>query len=135
MAEELSLDVELPAAVASLGVGWFEYGLVERAYAHRRPADFARLVAQWGHTAQSPRQYSVSSYLAGTLGRLSRLGKVAYHDGPGTGRWSYNTDISWWSLVPPAPWERRTAWVDVIGDHDPAAQQLDAACRAYVPGC
>lgn len=81
MAEELSLDVELPAAVASLGSGWFEYGLVERAYALRVPVDFARMVAQWGHTAQSPRQYSVSSYLAGTLGRLSRLGVVAYHPG------------------------------------------------------
>ena len=30
MAEELGLDVELPAAIAALGNGWFEYGLVER---------------------------------------------------------------------------------------------------------
>ncbi len=102
MAEELGLDVELPAAMASLGTtGWFEYGLVESSYASRRPADFARMVEQWGHTAQAARQYSVSSYLAGTLGRLSRLGSVAYHQGIGTGRWSYNSSISWWELGPP----------------------------------
>ena len=135
MAEELGLDVELPAAIAALGTGWFEYGLVERSYASKRPADFARMVAQWGHTAQSARQYSVSSYLAGTLGRLSRLGSVAYHQGAGTGRWSYNSSISWWSILPPVGWEQRTAWVDVIGDHDHAARQADAECRAYVPGC
>ncbi|MDP9435986.1 MAG: hypothetical protein M3P93_12660 [Actinomycetota bacterium] len=35
LAEELNLASELPAALASLGPGWFEYGLVERAYAHR----------------------------------------------------------------------------------------------------
>ena len=133
MSEELSLDVELRADLASLGSGWFEYGLVERAYALRRSADFARMVALWGHTAQSPKQYTVSTYLAGTLGRLSRLGIVAHHPGPGTGRWSYNSNISWWSIVPPEPWEQRTAWVDVVGDHDHASQQGDAACRAYVP--
>lgn len=135
MAEELGLDVELPAAIAALGTGWFEYGLVERSNATRKPADFARMVQQWGHTAQSGRQYSVSSYLAGTLGRLSRLGSVAYHQGVGTCRWSHNSSISWWSVVPPAGWEQRTSWVDVIGDHDQAARLADAACRAYVPGC
>lgn len=135
MAEELSLDVELPAALDSLGSGWFEYGLVERAYAKRRPLDFARMVTQRGHTVQSPRQYSVSSYLAGTLGRLSRLGVVAYHPGQGTGRWAYNADISWWSRLPPGPWEERTSWVQEIGDDDPSSRQLDAECRAYVPGC
>jgi hypothetical protein len=132
LAEELRLDVELRVALESLGDGWFEYGLVERAYAVQHPADFARMVELWGHTALAPKQYTVSSYLAGTLGRLSRLGVVAHHPGRGTGRWSYNADISWWSVLPPGPWEQRTAWVDVIGDHDGASQQEDAACRAYV---
>ena len=44
MAEELNLAHELPAALASLGEGWFEYGLVERAYAERDPNGFARMV-------------------------------------------------------------------------------------------
>lgn len=134
LAEELNLELELPAAIEALGEGWFEYGLVERSYATRRPQDWARMVEQWSHTAVAPKQYTASSYLAGTLGRLSSLGVVAYHPGRGTGRWSYNTDISWWSLVPPGSWEQRTAWVDVIGDADHAAQQADAECRSYVPG-
>lgn len=124
----------MPAAIAALGEGWFEFGLVERSYAQRRPQDWARMIEQWGHTAISPRQYSASSYLAGTLGRLSRLGSVAYHPGRGTGRWSYNTDISWWSSAPPGTWDKRTAWVDAIGDSDHASQLADAECRSYVPG-
>ena len=134
LAEELGLEQELPAAVHALGTGWFEYGLVERSYAERRPQDWARMVARWGHTAIEPKQYTASSYLAGTLGRLSRLGAVAYHPGTGTGRWSYNSDISWWSVVPPEPWEERTAWVDVVGDVSQEDREKDLACRAYVPG-
>src|SRR5689334_12157874 len=40
LADELGLDVELVAALSTLGTGWFEYGLVERAYADAKPADF-----------------------------------------------------------------------------------------------
>ena len=134
MAEELHLARELPAAIAALGNGWFEYGLVERSYATRRPDDFARMVTQWGHTSLAPTQYSVSSYLAGTLGRLSRMAAVAYHEGKGTGRWSYNSDISWWSSVPSGPWTERTAWVDIVGDDDEASRKADAECLSYVPG-
>jgi len=133
LADELNLEVELPAAVAALGEGWWEYGLVERSYAECCPEGRARMVRQWGHTAITPKQYTASSYLAGTLGRLSRLAVVAYHPGVGTGRWSYNTDISWWSTVPPGDWSQRTAWVDVIGDQREAERTADAACRAYVP--
>ena len=120
MAEELHPEQELPAAMATLGKGWFEYGLVERSYARRQPDDFARMVAQWGHTSIANTRYSVSSHLAGTPGRLSRMGAVAYHEGKGTRRWSYNSDISWWSSMPPGPWTERTAWVEVVGDVDEA---------------
>lgn len=134
LAEELDLERELPAAIETLGSGWFEYGLVERSYAGRQPKDWAKMVEQWGHTALEKKQYTASSYLAGTLGRLSRLGVVAYHPGVGTGRWSYNSDISWWSFVPPRPWTERTAWVDFIGDVSQEDREKDLACRAYVPG-
>jgi hypothetical protein len=134
LAEELGLEYELPAAVADLGDGWFEYGLVERSYAKRRPADFAHMVERWGHTAIAPKQYTVSSYVAATLGRLSRRGAIAYHPGAGTGRWSYNSEISWWSTVPPGDWDKRTSWVEVIGDYGEHAQTADLACKSYVPG-
>jgi hypothetical protein len=95
LAEELGLTIELPAALASLGTGWFEYGLVERAYARRQPAAFAQMVERWSHTAlNQDLQYSVSAYLGRTLGALSSHGDVAYHPGEGTGRWAYNSDIS-----------------------------------------
>ncbi len=94
--------------MAALGAGWWEYGLVERSYASRCPDGWARMVEQWGHTAIAAKRYTASSYLAGTLGRLSRLAAVAYHPGVGTGRWSYNTDISWWSSLPPEDWSQRT---------------------------
>lgn len=129
LAEELNLAHELPAALASLGSGWFEYGLVEQAYAVNDPGGFARMTEQWGHTALAPRQYTASSYIAGTLGRLSKAGVIAYHPGVGTGRWSYNSDISWWSVLPAGSWSGRTSWKDRLGDapdNDP--------CKAYVPG-
>ena len=69
--------------------------------------------------------------LAGTL---SRLAAVGYHPGVGAGRWSYNSDVSWWSTVPPADWGQRTAWVEVVGDTEEAARHAGVACRAYVPG-
>lgn len=132
LAEELGLAQELPAALASLGKGWFEYGLIERAYAKRRPADFKQMVSRWGHTALAPAHHTVSSYLAGTLGRLSTHGAVFYRPGKGTGRWSYNDRISYWSLDPEADWESRTTWVSVIGDHDPESRKADRECREYV---
>lgn len=130
LADALALDVRLPEAVKALGPGWFEYGLVERQYARSHPEDFAELVTRYKHTALGPQDYSTSTYLASTLGRLSRLGSVAYHDGPGTGRWSYDSHISWWSADPATPWEQRTAWVDVVDDQ--TAPQADG-CAAYVP--
>ncbi len=134
LAEELNLGTELPAALAALGDGWFEYGLVERAYAHRQPDGFARLVQAWSHTAIAKTTYSASTYLALTLGRLSKAGSVAYHPGHGTGRWSYNSDISYWSTLPAGDWEHRTSWADVIGDTTPEAKHADKECRSYVPG-
>jgi hypothetical protein len=134
LAEGLGLAVELPAALASLGDGWFEYGLVERAYAERQPDGFRLMVDQWGHTAIAKKQYTASAYVARILGNLSRHGEVAYRPGPGTGRWRYNDVISWWSMPPGGPWENRTSWESVIGDSSQPAQDQDLACKGYVPG-
>lgn len=109
LAAELGLDVELPAAVASYGGDWVEYGLVERAYALARPDDFARLLAQYGHRSDDKeRRYTISMFLAGCLGRLAKRGDVAYHDGPATGSWSYLPRVSWW-----APGTQPPDWSDV----------------------
>lgn len=132
LAEELSLSAILPAVLRELGQGWWEYGLVERAYAAEDPRGWQQMVDRWSDTAIQPKRYTASSYLAGVLGRLSGAGFVAFHPGRGTGRWSYNSDISWWSTVPPGPWEHRTAWVDVMHDEDEAAQLADLECRTYV---
>jgi hypothetical protein len=122
LAQELRLDVELPAAIALYPGRWVEYGVVEAAYASANPHDFARLVERYSHTAIAPTQYSASAFIAATLGRLSRTGHVLFHAGPATGRWSYNGKISWWALPPEPAWEARTSWVD-----------LDRAMD-YVPG-
>jgi len=86
--------------------------VVEQAYATVCPQDFAELVAKFGHTTISPARYTVSSYLARTLGNLSRVGTVLYHDGPATGRWGYNDTISWWAIPPEPDWTSRLSWVD-----------------------
>ena len=111
IADDYGLQIELPAAVASYGGAWVEYGLVERAYALARPDDFAQLVAQYGHRAVKPTAYTVSAFLAGCLGRLSRQGYVAYHDGPATGPWKPLTRVSWWSPASSASdWSEARTW-------------------------
>ena len=113
LAQELRLDVELPVATAKQAGRWVEYGVVEIAYAGARPDDFAALVDRYGHTAIKATRYSASSFIAATLGRLSRTGQVLFHWGPATGRWAYNSQISWWAVPPEPDWATRTSWVDL----------------------
>ena len=122
LAEELGLRVELPAAIARFPGRWLEYGVVEASYADANPRDFSDLVARYSHTAIKATQYSASAFLSAALGRLSHTGHVLFHPGPATGRWSYNSQISWWALAPEPDWESRTAWVDL-------GRSMD-----YVPG-
>ncbi len=117
LATTLKLEVALPAAVKSLGKVWSEYGLVERAYATRKPKDFARLVERFGHIASGATGgYTASAFLAGTLGRLTRAGRVAYRPGEGTGRWAYNQPSSYWAALPSPPWEKRVSWAEAAHD-------------------
>lgn len=122
LAEELRLDIELPAAMAQYAGYWIEYGVLEAAYATANPHDFATLVDRYGHTAIKATRYSASAFIASTLGHLSRSGHVLFHGGPATGRWSYNGQISWWALAPEPEWKRRTSWADL-------GRSMD-----YVPG-
>ena len=110
IAAELGLAVELPRVLAEFPGVWVEYGLVEYTYAQRNPKDFASLVDRYGHTAIKASRYTVSLFLAGTLGILSKDGRVLVHHGQATGRWAYNYTISWWSLPPAPEWEHRRSW-------------------------
>ena len=101
---------------------WFEYGVVEHAYATSCPDDFAELVERYGHTAVQPARYTVSSFLARTLSDLGRTGSLLYRGGPATGRWSYNAGISWWALPPAPDEEQMVSWADTAND------------MTYVPG-
>lgn len=112
LAAELHLDIELPAAIAAQHGRWVEYGIVERTYAHNCPDDFAQIVERFGHRAITPSKYTASAFIARTLGDLSRTGHVLYHPGKASGRWAYNSDISWWSLAPAPDWADRISWAD-----------------------
>lgn len=113
LADELRLDIELPAAIAGYHGRWIEYGVLEAAYAAAKPGDFAMLVERYGHTAIKETRYSASAFLAATLGHLSRRGYVLFHDGPATGRWHYNSQISWWALTPEPNWQQRISWAEL----------------------
>jgi hypothetical protein len=108
LAAELGLDVELPAALAAYAGRWAEYGVLERAYARRRPEHFARLVEAYGHTAIKEKRYTASAFLGGTLGRIGRDATIHFHDGEATGRWAYNPRISWWTITPGLEWSAET---------------------------
>lgn len=110
LAEELGLGTELPALLNEHTGKWVEYGVVEAAYADAHPDEFAMLVARYGHTAVAPMTYTVSSFLSGTLGRLSKRGDVLLSWRGPTGRWKYNSGISWWALPPAPPADAEVSW-------------------------
>lgn len=110
LAEELGLGTELPRLLNAYAGQWVEYGVVEAAYADAHPDDFAMLVARYGHTAVAKKSYTVSSFLSGTLGRLSKRGDVLLSWRKPTGRWGYNAGISWWALPPAPPTDAEVSW-------------------------
>ena len=122
-AADLGLATELPATIAQYRGQWIEYGVGERAYALQCPDDFAAIVGRYGHTAIRAKKYTASAFLAGVLGVLSKQGTVLYHLGPATGRWKYNSTISWWAVPPEPDWDSaRLSWS--ASGHD----------MSYVPG-
>jgi hypothetical protein len=123
LAAELGLGMDLPAALKQFAGMWVEYGLIERAYALYRPTEFARIVNEFGHNAIEPKRYTTSAFVGRALGALGRQGTIGYRNGPATGRWSYNSSISWWAVHPLPDWDAaRISWQDA--GHD----------MSYVPG-
>lgn len=83
LAADLDLDSKLPEALEPYAGKWVEYGVLEHSFADQLPDELSRTKAVW------------------------------YHDGPATGYWSYNSDISWWSSTPEPRWTSdRLSWVD-----------------------
>lgn len=134
LANDLGLDLDLPAVLKALGPGWWEYGLVERAYAQARPEQWTTMVEKWGHTAIASTPYTASAYLGRTLGDLSRRGSVLFRLGPATGRWTYNSPASYWAMWPEPEWDQRTSWVDVLDDAGTSPRDPADACRSYATG-
>src|SRR3954454_7507426 len=122
IADELGLGVEIPAVLKQFDGTWVEYGVFEQAYAVSHPKEWNFLIERYGHTAIAPKQYTVSAFLAATLGNLQRAGAIEFHSGPATGRWAYNGTISWWALPPGPDWDSRLSWAD-------SGSKVD-----YVPG-
>lgn len=110
IAHELGLDVEIPSILAQFDRTWVEYGVFEHAYATANPKDWRFLMERYSHTAVAAKRYTVSAFLAATLGNLDRAGSVVFHSGPATGRWAYNGAISYWALPPSPDWSNRLTW-------------------------
>lgn len=108
IAAELGLYEDLPGC---LRVGeWAETGVVEHRYGAAHPREYAEMVGRWGHVCQGRRQYSVTTFIGSTLGALSRSSGVASKKGPGTGFFSYNAGLRYWTLKPVPPDAVDVSW-------------------------
>lgn len=98
IAAQLGLYDDLPKC---LNPGeWAETGVVEHRYGAEHPREYRWMVDRWGHVAQGPRKYSVTSFIGSTLGALSRATNVTYRQGRGSGFFDYNPTIGLWTLEP-----------------------------------
>ncbi len=79
---------------------WADTGVVEHRYGTANPDKYRWMVDRWGHTAMGPRKYSVTSFIGGTLGDLTRTTDLTYRTGRGTGFFDYNPHIGLWTLEP-----------------------------------
>jgi hypothetical protein len=79
---------------------WADTPTVEYRYGTTYPEIYADLLVRWGHVAQSPRKYSVTSFIGSALGHLSRATNVTHKSGPGSGFFSYNSTVGFWTLEP-----------------------------------
>ena len=119
IAAELGLHDDL---VACLREGeWAETGVIEHRYGTANPTNYRWMVDRWGHVAQGPRRYSVTSFIGSTLGWLLRENIVAHKSSTGTGFFSYNQAIGFWTLRPVPSETFDSSWANVAVElgHDP----------------
>jgi len=124
IAYELGLYDDLPALLVQ--GEWVDTPTVEYRYGSGHPDHYADMPARWGHVAQGPRRYSVTSFIGATLGHLSRWTSVTHRPGPGTGFFSYNSTVGYWTLEPVPQATTTTSWADCASeaDIDPKAWPL-----------
>lgn len=113
--EGLVHDLELYDKLVEIVYGFaspVEYGVVEFGFAGTYPGDYEALWRRFGHVhTHGSKRYTLSSYLGGLLGTLSREGSVSHLWTVGTGRWVYNDQVSAWSHPARAD-EPIVSWVD-----------------------
>lgn len=105
---------------------WAETGAVEYRLGVAHPATYGLMLERWGHVAQSPRKYSVTSFVGATLGHLCRSANVTHQPGPGTGFFSYNRTVGYWTLEPVADEMTVVSWERLATEEglDPSAWPL-----------
>jgi hypothetical protein len=89
---------------------WADTPTVEYRFGTAYPDVYEKLLARWGHVAQSPRKYSVTSFIGSTLGQLSRATNVTHKGGHASGFFSYNSTVGFWTLEPVPAETVDTGW-------------------------
>ncbi len=97
LAYEWGLYDDLPKCLVA-GEPLVEYGVVEYRYRNLNPGRYAALVDRYSHTSLGPSHYTATSFIAGSLGRLSKRGDLVATFSTATGYWSYNGIVSYWGL-------------------------------------
>ena len=108
VAHELVLHDDIPLLLSP--DEWVETGAVEYRYGVAHPETYALMLDRWGHVAQSPRKYTVTSFIGVTLGHLSRATNVTHQSGPGTGFFFFNSRVGYWMLEPVAEEMTVVSW-------------------------
>lgn len=96
IARELGLYEILPEILRERV--WMETGVVEYLYAVGNEVGYEFMLDRWGHSCQGQRKYSTTSFIGGTLGDLSRETAVHHRSGPGSGVFSHNSTVGYWTL-------------------------------------
>lgn len=99
-------------AVLQPGEPFLEHGIIEARLRQTAWDVFARHVEEAGHVAFGDIRNTASNRIGMALGQLRGRGIVVDKRLPGTGAWSYNTDIGFWALAPAEPGRPVRTWVD-----------------------
>jgi hypothetical protein len=105
---------------------WSDTNVVEHRFALAHPEIYAELLDRWGHVSQGSRKYSTTSFLGSTLGALCRAANVTHKSGHGSGRFSYNRWVGFWTIETVPADAVDIGWADyaVLNGFDPESWPL-----------